>query len=87
MYEVNLTPQAERAYLHLDEKTQKRIDRVFERFERGEFQHHNIRALHGRFSGSLRYRLGLWRIVFRVDRPNRTIWIEAITTRGGAYQK
>ena len=37
MFEVRLTPQAERAYLRLEEKTRQRIDGVFERLEHGGF--------------------------------------------------
>jgi len=83
---VKLTPQAEKAYLHLDPTTRARVDRVLERFERGEFQHPNIRALKGELAGSLRYRLGKWRIVFRIDYEQSVVWIEAITTRSGAYR-
>lgn len=86
MFIVRLTPQAERAYTHLDPATRTRVNRVLEQFERGHFHHRNIRALHGQYAGSLRYRLGNWRIVFRVDYANREVWIEAITTRGGAYR-
>jgi mRNA interferase RelE/StbE len=86
VFEVKLTPQAERAYINLDSTTRARVDRVFERFENGNFRHRNIRALHGRYAGSLRYRLGKWRIVFRVEHANHEVWIEAITTRGGAYR-
>ena len=86
MFEVRLTPQAERAYLRLEERTRRRIDGMLERFENGEFQHPNIRALRGRYAGSLRYRLGAWRIIFRVDYSNSVVWVEAITKRGGAYR-
>ncbi len=86
MFTVKLTPQAEKAYLRLDPKTRARVDRVFERFERGEFHHPNICALKGELAGSLRYRLGKWRIIFRIDYQHRLVWIEAITTRGGAYR-
>jgi mRNA interferase RelE/StbE len=85
-FEVKLTPQSERVYKRLDGATRERVDRVFEQFEQGNFQHRNIRALTGPYAGSLRYRLGGWRIVFRVDHANMTVWIEAITTRGGAYR-
>ena len=86
VFEVKLTPQAERAYAHLDSVTQHRIDRVFAKFEQGNFRHRNIHALHGRYAGSLRYHLSKWRIVFRIDYAHHVVWIEAITTRGGAYR-
>ncbi len=86
MFEVKMTPQAEHAYNHLDSVTRARVDRVFRQFEQGNFRHPNIRALTGPYAGSLRYRLGGWRIVFRVDHANQIVWIEAITTRGRAYR-
>jgi mRNA-degrading endonuclease RelE of RelBE toxin-antitoxin system len=86
VFEVKLTPQAERAYRHLDATTRSRVDRVLAELEQGAFSHRNIRALHGPYAGSLRYRLSGWRIVFRVDHAQRVVWIEAITTRGGAYR-
>ena len=85
-FEIRLTPQAERAYKHLPPAIRKRFEPVFEQFERGEFRHHNVRALAGPLAGSLRYRLAGWRIVFRVDYAEGIVWIEAITTRGGAYR-
>ena len=86
MFEVKLTLQAERAYRHLDASVRERVDRVLKRFEAGNFRHRNIRALRGYYAGSLRYRLGKWRIVFRVDYEKNLVWVEAITTRGGAYR-
>jgi mRNA interferase RelE/StbE len=86
VFEVRLTSQAERAYTHLGSVTRERVDRVFEQLEQGNFRHRNIRALRGQYAGSLRYRLGNWRIVFRVDYGSQLVWVEAITTRGGAYK-
>lgn len=85
MFEVKLTTQAERAYQHLTKVVQERVDRILETFEEGNFRHRNIKALTGPYAGSLRYRIGDWRIVFRVDHKHHIVWIEAITTRGGAY--
>jgi len=86
VFEIRLTPQAENVYTQIDSKTRERIDHVFENFEQGNLQHRNIRSLHGQYRGSLRYRLGKWRIIFRVNHTEEIIWIEAITTRGGAYR-
>lgn len=86
MFEVRLTTQAERAYARLDSVILARVDSVLERFEQGDFHNRNIRALRGRYAGSLRYRLGDWRIIFRVERADGVVWIESITTRGGAYR-
>ena len=86
VYEVKLSSQAERAYTRMDDDLRGRADRVLEGLEQGRLRHPNIRALHGHLSGSLRYRLGQWRIVFRPDHRRKIVWVEAITTRGGAYR-
>lgn len=86
MFEVRLTTQAEHAYIRLVPVVRNRVDRVLAQFEQGDFRHRNIRSLRGRYTGSLRYRLGDWRIIFSVDHANRLVWVEAITTRGRAYR-
>lgn len=86
MYEVRLTKKAEKTYLQLDSETRQRVNQVFEYFEQGEFSHSNILALHGKFSGSLRYRLGSWRIIFHILHEDRIVWIETIALRGEAYR-
>ena len=67
MFEVKVTSQAERAYKHLTPQVRKRVDRILEQLEQGNFQHRNIRPLTGPYAGSLRYRMGDWRLVFSVD--------------------
>ena len=85
-FRVRLTPQAERVYRHLDRAVRTRVDRMLQQFEAGNFTSNNIIALRGSLSGSLRYRLGDWRIVFSIHRAEGIVWIEAISTRGGAYR-
>ena len=86
MFEVSLTSQAEKIYLQVDSKTSNRFDKVFEQLEQGNFKHNNIRALQGPLAGSLRYRMGKWRIIFKINYVDNEVLIEAITTRGGAYR-
>ncbi len=87
MYEIRLTTQAKRVYAHLGDEEILRINKVFLSLEKGIFQHNNIKMLKGTLSGYLRYRMGAWRIVFRIDRVNQIVVIESLTTRGGAYRK
>ncbi len=86
MLEVRLSRQAERAYRRVDVATRRRLDAAFEKLERGELDLPAIRALRGPLTGSFRYRIGPWRVVFSVDRDAGVLWVEAITTRGGAYR-
>lgn len=86
MAEVRLSRQAERAYRRLSAEVRSRVDGVLARLERGELEHPNVRALRGPLAGSFRWRVGDWRLVFRVDPDQGVVWVEAITTRGGAYR-
>ncbi len=86
MFEVRLSSDARYVYESMDRKMQERMDRGFEQLEQGIFRHNNISALHGPYAGSLRYRLGQWRIIFHVNFTTRIVSIETITTRGGAYR-
>ena len=45
----------------------------------------DVRPLSGEWAGYLRVRVGEYRIVFRVDEAERTIWVVRIAARGGAY--
>ena len=52
------------------------------------FHHSNptaIKPLKGKYQGQWRYRIGKLRIVYSVDKDNRTIRITAIDNRGDVY--
>ena len=86
MYEVWMTDSAENAYKRMDSKTQERINNVLSQLGEGVFQHNNIIALHGKYKGSLRYRLGQWRIIFKVNHQKQTVTITTIMPRGDEYK-
>ena len=37
-----------------------------------------IKKLHGKLEGSYRYRAGDKRVIYSIDKKNKTVWIEAI---------
>ena len=86
MAEVRLSRQAERAYRRLSPAVRRRIDGVLARLERDEVDQGDVRALRGQLAGSFRWRVGDWRVVFHRDREVDVVWVETITTRGGAYR-
>ncbi|MGQ0674956.1 MAG: type II toxin-antitoxin system RelE family toxin [Rhodospirillales bacterium] len=56
-----------------------------EQIARDPFAHHaNVKALKGSSAG-FRVRQGDWRAVYRVDRTNRTVFVEAVGPRGNVY--
>ena len=73
----------------LPRKQQEAIARAFDYLcSVSPFHHPNptvIKTLRGRYEGLWRYRIGDIRIVYAVDRAERTIQIIAIDTRGDVY--
>ncbi len=50
------------------------------------FAHHaNVKPLTG-VKDSFRLRHGDWRVLYRVDRASRTVYVEWVKLRGGAYR-
>lgn len=45
-----------------------------------------VKALHGKFAGHLGYRVGEFRIVYRVQDDDRTILVVVIGHRGDVYR-
>jgi mRNA interferase RelE/StbE len=85
-YNVELARQAEKALDRLDRVTEKRLrDRVKEL---------SLNPYDPRLSndvimeGGKRYsKVGDWRMIFRIEAPNRVIFVTAIQHRSKAYRK
>jgi mRNA interferase RelE/StbE len=46
----------------------------------------NVKRLHGRLSGRLRYRVGDYRVIYRIDEEAQIVHILAIVHRREAYE-
>jgi len=65
----------------LDLALVKRLHRCFEQLRQDPFQHPNIKRLKGSLAGYYRYRLGDWRVVYRVEEDGRIVIILLIARR------
>jgi mRNA interferase RelE/StbE len=87
MYDLLLTREAQRAYEQTDVALAKRLHRCFAQLLRQDpYQHPNIRQLKGPLAGCYRYRLGDWRVVYRVEEDERIVIILLVAHRRDAYQ-
>ena len=88
MYEVDLSPAAEKFYAQVDRPLARKLARAFEVLEQTPLQHPNITRL-VRPSSDLpplhRYRVGDWRILYQVDNSRRLVIVIAIGHRRDIY--
>lgn len=87
MFEVLLTDLARRFYEEADAPLQRRLDRCFEVLRTDPRHHPNIRSLKGRLSGCYRYRVGDYRVVYRIADEDRRVTVLVIAHRSGVYER
>ncbi len=84
-----IAPSAEKYIRRLARKRQQAIAEAFEHLcNISPFRHPNptvIRPLKGKYKGLWRYRIGDIRIIYDVDKKQRTIRIVTIDNRGNVY--
>ncbi len=86
MYAVTLRQTARQAFRHFPKARQERIIAIVKQIAADPFvRHPQIRRLK-RERSTFRYRLGDWRILYRIDRKTRTLEVLDIRPRGGAYR-
>lgn len=85
MYRVRLTKRAAKFYRSADTALAKRLARAFETLEQNPHQHPNIKALKGELAGRYRYRVGDYRVVYRIDDNAAEVTILLIKHRQDVY--
>jgi mRNA interferase RelE/StbE len=86
MYRVILSRDAQRFFDDAGPPLQRKLDRCFDMLKVDPRRHPNIKPLKGRLDGYYRYRVGDYRVVFRVDAPSRIVYVPAIEHRSAAYR-
>ncbi|HEY9897504.1 MAG TPA: type II toxin-antitoxin system RelE/ParE family toxin [Candidatus Sericytochromatia bacterium] len=86
MYELVLTRKAQKFYEQADESLAERLNRCFEQLQANPYNHPNIKRLRGSLSGCGRYRVGDWRVVYRVDEAQHSVTVLLIAHRREVYQ-
>jgi mRNA interferase RelE/StbE len=85
MYEIVLTRDARTAYERADVVLVRKLDRCFENLSGSPYSHPNIKRLTGALQGHWRYRVGDWRVVYRLDEDRKYVLVVLIAHRGRAY--
>ena len=86
MFEVRLTPEAQRFHERASPKTQRLLDRCFAVLKETPVWHPNVKRLHGPLEGRFRYRVASLRVIYTIDQEAQQVIVEAIGVRGGMYR-
>ena len=86
MFEVILSPEARTFYIEADAPLAKKLARAFAQLESDPRRHNNIKRLSGQFAGRMRYRVGDWRVVYRIDERSRQVHVLVIAHRSEVYE-
>lgn len=84
-WEIVLTKPAEKVYDRSPKHMKGRLDSCFEDLEKNPSFGSNIRPLTGQLRGLYRYRVGDWRVIYRLFKEKMVVEIIAILPRGNAY--
>lgn len=86
MFEVILTQEAMRTYRKVDTPLVRKLNRSFDILADNPYSHPNIKKLTGTLRGRFRYRVGDWRVVYRIDEKTKQVIILVIAHRSDVYQ-
>jgi mRNA interferase RelE/StbE len=86
MFEVILSPEAQRFYTKADKPLGKKLMRCFQQLESDPHRHNNIKRLSGALSAYSRYRIGDWRVIFRIDDDRSRVYVASIASRSEVYE-
>ncbi len=85
MYQVALAASAQRFYEVADSNLQRRFDRCFEVLAHDPRRHPNIKRLKGKLKGYSRYRVGDYRVIYRIEEDRLLVIVALLVHRSAAY--
>ena len=87
MFEVELSSEAREFYRSADKPLARKLARCFEQLEREPRRHNNVKRLSGKaFVGYLRYRVGDWRVIYRIDDLAERVYVVTVAHRRDVYE-
>ena len=86
MFELILSPEAQAFFAAADAPLARKLARCFAQLERDPRRHSNIKRLSGKLAGRLRYRVGDWRVIYRIDDRARQVQVLVIAHRSEVYE-
>jgi mRNA interferase RelE/StbE len=86
MFEVVLSPAASDFFAAADRPLAMKLARCFRRLEAEPREGNNVKRLKGKLSGLLRYRVGDWRVIYRIDNDADRVNVLVIAHRREVYE-
>lgn len=86
MYDITLTKEALCFYDRADSPLVRKLNHCFQLLSENPYQHPNIKKLTGTLHGRWRFRIGNWRVVYRIEEDNKIVIILVIAHRGSVYE-
>ena len=86
MYSVALSTDARRFFERADAALQRRLDRCFDRLKVDPHSGGNVKRLAGNLAGYFRYRVGDYRVIYRIDDPQQAVHVLKIAHRSEVYE-
>jgi mRNA interferase RelE/StbE len=84
-FKVLLMPQALKFYKTCPEELATKLNKCFEDLENNPFWGPNIKLLKGQMK-RYRYRVGIYRVIYSIDKDNRKVIVPLIAPRSSAYR-
>ena len=85
MFEVRLSESAQAVFAAAQASLQRKLDRCFQHLAADPRRHPNIKRLKGELAGYYRYRVGDYRVLYRVDDNTRAMYVAIIAHRREVY--
>ena len=85
MFEVVLSPEAASFHAKADRPLARKLARCFAQPEDDPRASGNVKRLTGDFAGYFRYRLGDWRVIYRIDDAASKVLIVLIAHRRDVF--
>jgi len=86
MFEVVLSPDAGDFYGAAQRPLARKLARCFSQLENEPRRRNNIKPLTGEFVGRLRYRIGDWRVIYRIDDRSKKVHVLVIGDQSEVYE-
>jgi mRNA interferase RelE/StbE len=86
MFDVRLSAMARDFYARAEKLLARKLARCFEQLEREPRHHSNVKPLRGNLAGCYRYRVGDYRVLYRIDDSQKVVLVLKIAHRSEVYE-
>lgn len=86
MYEVELSESAFEFYKLSGENLARKINKALDYISINPYRSNNIKRLQGKYHEYLRYRIGDYRVIYKVDERQKKVIVRLIENRSKVYK-